>query len=150
MEPLNVESQKEDDNYTKDGTVDYRNKPANKKTTGTWKACPFILGTFVTFDAWCTTTSMQYLHLAIAFSYLVIEENTSCWCFFNIDRKWMLWAIGILWDEHKFVALFQASPQPAQYCRFKESLELVRYMLYHATYRSVCGWCLSRTILDHR
>ncbi|KAM7522101.1 hypothetical protein LguiA_012003 [Lonicera macranthoides] len=44
MEPLNVESQKEDDNYTKDGTVDYRNKPANKKTTGTWKACPFILG----------------------------------------------------------------------------------------------------------
>ena len=30
--------------YTKDGTVDYKNNPANKKTTGTWKACPFILG----------------------------------------------------------------------------------------------------------
>ncbi|KAK3206467.1 hypothetical protein Dsin_020513 [Dipteronia sinensis] len=34
----------EEDVYTKDGTVDYRGKPANKKTTGTWKACPFILG----------------------------------------------------------------------------------------------------------
>ncbi|GJU94047.1 NRT1/ PTR family 8.2-like protein [Tanacetum coccineum] len=34
----------EEDLYTKDGTVDYKNNPANKKTTGTWKACPFILG----------------------------------------------------------------------------------------------------------
>ncbi|XP_031113775.1 protein NRT1/ PTR FAMILY 8.2-like [Ipomoea triloba] len=34
----------EDDVYTKDGTLDYRNRPANKKKTGTWKACPFILG----------------------------------------------------------------------------------------------------------
>lgn len=34
----------EDDVYTKDGTVDYRNKPANKNQTGTWRACPFILG----------------------------------------------------------------------------------------------------------
>lgn len=33
-----------DDIYTKDGTVDYRNNPANKKKTGTWKACGFILG----------------------------------------------------------------------------------------------------------
>nr|XP_043610178.1 protein NRT1/ PTR FAMILY 8.1-like isoform X2 [Erigeron canadensis] len=34
----------EEDIYTKDGTVDYKNNPANKKVTGTWKACPFILG----------------------------------------------------------------------------------------------------------
>uniref|UniRef100_A0A5B7AAD8 Peptide transporter 1 n=2 Tax=Davidia involucrata TaxID=16924 RepID=A0A5B7AAD8_DAVIN len=34
----------EDDIYTKDGTVDYRNNPAKKKETGTWKACPYILG----------------------------------------------------------------------------------------------------------
>ncbi|KAJ8543618.1 hypothetical protein K7X08_006141 [Anisodus acutangulus] len=34
----------EDDLYTKDGTVDYRNDPAKKNETGTWKACPFILG----------------------------------------------------------------------------------------------------------
>ncbi|KAI8523634.1 hypothetical protein RHMOL_Rhmol13G0089400 [Rhododendron molle] len=37
--------EKEEDNYTKDGTVDYRGNPANKKKTGTWKACPYILGT---------------------------------------------------------------------------------------------------------
>ncbi|KAL0378313.1 UNVERIFIED_CONTAM: protein NRT1/ PTR FAMILY 8.1 [Sesamum radiatum] len=30
--------------YTKDGTLDFRNNPANKKITGAWKACPFILG----------------------------------------------------------------------------------------------------------
>ncbi|KAL5750446.1 hypothetical protein ACOSP7_025049 [Xanthoceras sorbifolium] len=34
----------EEDIYTKDGTVDYRGRPANKNKTGTWKACPFILG----------------------------------------------------------------------------------------------------------
>ncbi|KAJ7964129.1 Protein NRT1/ PTR FAMILY 8.1 [Quillaja saponaria] len=34
----------EDDIYTKDGTVDCHGNPANKKETGTWKACPFILG----------------------------------------------------------------------------------------------------------
>ncbi|XP_028779958.1 protein NRT1/ PTR FAMILY 8.1-like [Neltuma alba] len=34
----------EDEVYTKDGTVDFRGNPANKKKTGTWKACPFILG----------------------------------------------------------------------------------------------------------
>ncbi|KAJ4725638.1 protein NRT1/ PTR FAMILY 8.1-like [Melia azedarach] len=34
----------EDDDYTKDGTVDHQGNPANKKITGTWRACPFILG----------------------------------------------------------------------------------------------------------
>lgn len=34
----------EDDLYTKDGTIDYRGNPAKKNETGTWKACPFILG----------------------------------------------------------------------------------------------------------
>ncbi|KAJ9565295.1 hypothetical protein OSB04_001261 [Centaurea solstitialis] len=34
----------EEDVYTKDGTVDYKNNPANRNTTGTWKACPYILG----------------------------------------------------------------------------------------------------------
>ncbi|KAI4353237.1 hypothetical protein L6164_002202 [Bauhinia variegata] len=34
----------EDDIYTKDGTTDFKNKPAIKKQTGTWKACPYILG----------------------------------------------------------------------------------------------------------
>ncbi|XP_052185303.1 protein NRT1/ PTR FAMILY 8.1-like [Diospyros lotus] len=35
----------EEDNYTKDGTLDYRGNPADKKKTGTWKACRYILGT---------------------------------------------------------------------------------------------------------
>ncbi|KAI3837006.1 hypothetical protein MKW98_005339 [Papaver atlanticum] len=34
----------EEDYCTQDGTVDYRNNPAHKTKTGTWKACPFILG----------------------------------------------------------------------------------------------------------
>ncbi|KAL2500562.1 Protein NRT1/PTR FAMILY 8.1 [Forsythia ovata] len=34
----------EEDKYTKDGTTDYRNNPAIKQETGTWKACPYILG----------------------------------------------------------------------------------------------------------
>ncbi|KAJ9543789.1 hypothetical protein OSB04_023496 [Centaurea solstitialis] len=34
----------EEDIYTKDGTINYKNNPANRKKTGTWKACPFILG----------------------------------------------------------------------------------------------------------
>ncbi|KAL9261722.1 NRT1/ PTR FAMILY 8.2-like protein [Drosera capensis] len=31
------------DIYTKDGTVDIHNKPANKTKTGNWRVCPFIL-----------------------------------------------------------------------------------------------------------
>ncbi|EOY07286.1 Peptide transporter 1 [Theobroma cacao] len=34
----------EEDIYTKDGTTDFRNKPAIRNKTGTWKACPYILG----------------------------------------------------------------------------------------------------------
>lgn len=39
-----LESNQEDEIYSEDGTVDYLNNPANKKKTGTWKACGFILG----------------------------------------------------------------------------------------------------------
>ncbi|XP_071687576.1 protein NRT1/ PTR FAMILY 8.1-like [Rutidosis leptorrhynchoides] len=38
--PINVQ----EDTYTKDGTIDYQNNPADKRITGTWKACPYILG----------------------------------------------------------------------------------------------------------
>ncbi|KAL0332965.1 UNVERIFIED_CONTAM: protein NRT1/ PTR FAMILY 8.1 [Sesamum calycinum] len=34
----------DEDMYTKDGTLDFRNNPANKNKTGAWKASPFILG----------------------------------------------------------------------------------------------------------
>jgi len=38
-------AEEEKDSFiTKDGTVDYHGNPANKKETGTWKACPYILG----------------------------------------------------------------------------------------------------------
>ena len=36
----------DDDKYTKDGTVDHHGNPADKTKTGTWKACPFILGIY--------------------------------------------------------------------------------------------------------
>ncbi|XP_050215050.1 protein NRT1/ PTR FAMILY 8.1-like [Mercurialis annua] len=35
----------EDNVYAQDGTVDFKGNPANKKETGHWKACRFILGT---------------------------------------------------------------------------------------------------------
>ncbi|KAE9455549.1 hypothetical protein C3L33_12544, partial [Rhododendron williamsianum] len=35
----------EDENFTNDGTVDIHKNPANKKETGNWKACRFIVGT---------------------------------------------------------------------------------------------------------
>lgn len=34
----------DDGDFTKDGTVDFRGNPANRTKTGTWKACPYILG----------------------------------------------------------------------------------------------------------
>ncbi|KAL0379247.1 UNVERIFIED_CONTAM: protein NRT1/ PTR FAMILY 8.1 [Sesamum radiatum] len=47
-----MEVMTDEDKYTKDGTLDFRNNPANKKTTGAWKACPFILGMmFLTLSA---------------------------------------------------------------------------------------------------
>ncbi|KAJ8422788.1 hypothetical protein Cgig2_023447 [Carnegiea gigantea] len=42
---LVAEVEMEEDNYVvKDGTVDFRGNPANRKETGNWKACTFILG----------------------------------------------------------------------------------------------------------
>ena len=38
-------SMEEKDIYAKDGTTDFHYKLAIKKETGTWKACPYILGT---------------------------------------------------------------------------------------------------------
>ncbi|CAI9778721.1 unnamed protein product [Fraxinus pennsylvanica] len=42
MRPLAIEE--DDDNFANAGTVDYSNKPANKKKTVNWKTCHFILG----------------------------------------------------------------------------------------------------------
>lgn len=40
-----------DGSYTEDGTIDIHKKPANKKKTGNWKACSFILGIKIFFYA---------------------------------------------------------------------------------------------------
>ncbi|KAK7287474.1 hypothetical protein RIF29_00754 [Crotalaria pallida] len=39
-----AQDEAEDSLYTEDGTLDINRKPANKKKTGNWKACPYILG----------------------------------------------------------------------------------------------------------
>lgn len=33
-----------EDNYTKDGTTDIHGNPADKRNTGNWRTCPYILG----------------------------------------------------------------------------------------------------------
>lgn len=49
----------EGDVYTTDGTVDIHKQPANKKKTGNWKACRFILGEVSIFR----TLPLQFLDL---------------------------------------------------------------------------------------
>lgn len=46
MEDVNIKAgvNEEDGLYTEDGTIDIHKNPANKKKTGNWKACRFILG----------------------------------------------------------------------------------------------------------
>ncbi|KAF5751397.1 protein NRT1/ PTR FAMILY 8.1-like [Tripterygium wilfordii] len=44
MGSIPTTAMEEDDNYTKDGTVDYLGNRADKNKTGTWKACPYIIG----------------------------------------------------------------------------------------------------------
>lgn len=41
----------EDSIYTQDGTVNYRGDPAVRTLTGTWRACPYILGKFFLFSS---------------------------------------------------------------------------------------------------
>ncbi|KAM1205239.1 hypothetical protein ACFX2G_006167 [Malus domestica] len=42
--PTKAAVAEENNVYTKDGTVDFRGNTAKRNETGTWKACPFILG----------------------------------------------------------------------------------------------------------
>ncbi|KAL0379249.1 UNVERIFIED_CONTAM: protein NRT1/ PTR FAMILY 8.2 [Sesamum radiatum] len=62
----------DEDMYAKDGILDCRNNPANKKKTGAWKTCPFILGlrpTCYKKDE-CYTTDSQTAVFSVAL-YLV-------------------------------------------------------------------------------
>ncbi|KAK1365485.1 Proton-dependent oligopeptide transporter family [Heracleum sosnowskyi] len=75
-------AQEEEDIYTKDGTTDYRNKPAIKSKTGTWKACPFILG-----NECCerlayygiNTNLVNYLKFQLNQSSVVAVSNVTNW-----------------------------------------------------------------------
>jgi len=89
----------EEDVYTKDGTVDYLGNPANRKETGTWRACPFIIGTFSSFSI--TTKAIW-------------SQETCLTVLAFINRKWILWTIGVLWDELQSGSLFQAQTEPEQ------------------------------------
>ncbi|CAN0854702.1 Protein NRT1/ PTR FAMILY 8.1 [Linum grandiflorum] len=44
MQVTEMEAMAEEEFLTKDGTLDYKGNPADKRNTGTWKACPFIIG----------------------------------------------------------------------------------------------------------
>jgi len=39
--------------YTGDGTEDFRGRPVLKKNTGNWRACPFILGRYASTFLLC-------------------------------------------------------------------------------------------------
>ncbi|XP_074366390.1 protein NRT1/ PTR FAMILY 8.2-like isoform X2 [Apium graveolens] len=59
-----LEDVEEDDIYTGDGTVDYLGNAANRRTTGNWKACSYILGAeFSERLAYCGMSSNLVLYL---------------------------------------------------------------------------------------
>ncbi|KAL3579981.1 hypothetical protein D5086_017816 [Populus alba] len=60
----------EEDVYTKDGTVDYLGNPANRKETGTWRACPFIIVSFTESKLLIIST----VH-ALNFNLLIIVQS---------------------------------------------------------------------------
>ncbi|KAL0338216.1 UNVERIFIED_CONTAM: protein NRT1/ PTR FAMILY 8.1 [Sesamum angustifolium] len=67
----------ENDKYTKDGTTDYRNNPAIKQETGTWKACPYILGILAYYGI--NTNLVNYLKFQMNESNVVAVNNVTNW-----------------------------------------------------------------------
>ncbi|KAG8376998.1 hypothetical protein BUALT_Bualt09G0122500 [Buddleja alternifolia] len=75
----------EEEKYTKDGTTDYRNNPASKQETGTWKACPYILG--IAGNECCerlayygiNTNLVNYLKFQMNESNVVAVNNVTNW-----------------------------------------------------------------------
>lgn len=122
-----------DDDYTKDGTMDIYKRPANKKKTGTWKACPYILG---------------MMFLLIHRSSCVRIMSLTCIGFW-IYRGWSMWAFGVLWYEYKFGELYSKEAQSRCCFFFKSCKQLVWNLLCHAIDWSILGWCLSWPLLDN-
>lgn len=50
------------------GCVDYKGNIANKRTTGGWKASPFIIGLFFSFSHFFLQ-SLSYMYLRVNFIY---------------------------------------------------------------------------------
>ncbi|XP_061955578.1 protein NRT1/ PTR FAMILY 8.1-like [Populus nigra] len=71
-----------EDCFTKDGATDFRGNPAIKKETGTWKACPYILG-----NECCerlayygiNTNLVNYLKFQLNQSNVVAVNNVTNW-----------------------------------------------------------------------
>ncbi|KAM7271239.1 hypothetical protein ACFE04_030453 [Oxalis oulophora] len=72
----------DDDLYTKDETLDINSQPANKKKTGNWKACRFILG-----NECCerlayygmSTNLVNYLQLQLGFGNVTASNSVTNW-----------------------------------------------------------------------
>lgn len=59
------------DEYTEDGTVDLKGKPILKSKTGRWKACSFVVGTFL-----LSPFSSSYNHFLILLNILISQTIT--------------------------------------------------------------------------
>ncbi|XP_016439915.1 protein NRT1/ PTR FAMILY 8.1-like [Nicotiana tabacum] len=116
----------EDDKYVKDGTVDYRNNPAIKKETGTWRACPYILG-----NECCerlayygiNTNLVNYLKFQMNESSVVAVNNVTNWsgtCYVTpllgafladayLGRYWTIAAFSIIYVFGMTVLTLSAS-----------------------------------------
>ena len=80
-----------DDVYTKDGTVDYHGNPASKKETGTWKACPFILGNCGVYNAMMDKISYWLGDGMLTISNLNFEQEM------NAVRDWLIMVWAPIW-----------------------------------------------------
>ncbi|XP_058729055.1 protein NRT1/ PTR FAMILY 8.1-like [Vicia villosa] len=71
-----------DDLYTEDGTLDIRKRPANKKKTGNWKACSFILGNECSERLayyGMSTNLVNYLHDQFGQNNATAAKNVNTW-----------------------------------------------------------------------
>lgn len=64
-----------DDSIVQDGTVNIHGQPADKKKTGNWKACYFILGMAFILDQKMTCFSLFWRHL---WNCIVIFSGNEC------------------------------------------------------------------------
>lgn len=58
------------DDYTQDGTVDFRGKPAVPSKTGKWKACAFLVGKTIQTCIFCVQASLRLCIIVNIWSYI--------------------------------------------------------------------------------